>query len=259
MHTDLATKKRLVGDGNRKYNSLTCTQKALDRIEEYKKHPTFCLACNNALPYTGKHQTYCSRKCSAIHTNAKKDYTTIKTGPPKGTAPHNTFCTLPHSRIEFCLCEVCNNLFIRNSVQMGSRRHCISSDCTKQFNYNVRQGKVGGFRPNSTRVHRSVYNGFQMDSGAELIFAQLCDLNNIKWIKNKDIFFEFSYPTGKLGKYYPDFYLPHLGRWIEIKGKKYVREFDSIRQASANAILIMSDKLKDKAFMLSLFNGGGNR
>jgi len=259
MHTDAETKKRLVGNKDRKQNTTTCKQKAVDRMAEYNKNPKSCLECNNILPYAIKHQTYCSGKCSSIHTNAKKDYTTIKTGPPKGTLPSNTFCVLPHSRVEFCICEICNNTFTRNSVHMGSKRCCTDKVCIKQFNYNVRTGKTGGYHPNSTRVNRSIYKGSQMDSGAELIFAQLCDFNNIEWIKNKDVFFEFNYPTGKMGKYYPDFYLPHIDRWIEIKGRKYVREFDSIRQASANAILIMSDKLKDTEFILSIFNGEDNR
>lgn len=259
MHTDAETKKRLVGNKDRKQNTATCKQKAIDRAAEYNKNPKCCLECNNTLPYSIKHQTYCSGKCSAIHTNAKKDYTTIKTGPPKGTLPSNIFCALPHSRVEFCMCEICNNTFTRNSIHMGSKRCCTDKACIKQFGYNVRTGKTGGYHPNSTRVHKSIYKGYQMDSGAELVFAQLCDLNNIEWIKNKDTFFEFNYPSGKVGKYYPDFYLPHISRWIEIKGRKYIREFDSIRQASANAILIMSDKLKDIEFILDIFNGEGNR
>jgi hypothetical protein len=161
--------------------------------------------------------------------------------------------------IAYCTCEICNIIFLWNSITGGSKRQCGDAVCFKQFKHNTRKGKTGGYHPNSTRLHKSVYKGYQMDSGAELVFAQLCDLNNIEWVKNKNVFFEFNYPSGKTGKYYPDFYLPHINRWVEIKGKKYVREFDSIRQASANAILIMSDKLKDKEFILNIFNGGHNR
>lgn len=65
-------------------------------------------------------------------------------------------------------------------------------------------GKCGGFKENSTRVHRSIYKGFQMDSGAEEFFAKTLDDLNIKWEKNKSIFFSYVY-MGKSKKYYPDF------------------------------------------------------
>jgi len=221
-------------------------------LYKYNMKISTCLKCNAPFDSYSKWciKKFCSRTCA----NSR-----IKTEAAKKQLSDKMVGISSYTKIKYCNCEICNIPFLWTSVAKGSKRHCDNPLCFTQFKYNVRQGKVGGFKPNSTRVHRSIYNGYQMDSGAELVFAQLCDLNNIKWIKNKDVFFEFNYPTGKLGKYYPDFYLPHLGRWIEIKGKKYVREFDSIRQASANAILIMSDKLKDKAFMLSLFNGEGNR
>jgi hypothetical protein len=70
-----------------------------------------------------------------------------------------------------------------------------------------------------------------MDSGAELAFAKLLDSHNIEWLKNSTTYFTFTYPTGKPGKYYPDFYLPKYNAWIEIKGKKYYRSDDPIRWA----------------------------
>lgn len=163
------------------------------------------------------------------------------------------------THIKYCKCEICNLEFLWNSITRGSKRHCTNAECFKKFKHNVRKGKTGGYRPNSTRVHRSIYKGYQMDSGAELVFAQICDFNNIVWIKNKDIFFEFTYPDGSTGKYYPDFFLPDINRWIEIKGPKYVREHDDLRLAAANAILIMSPKLKDIEYVLSVIHSERNR
>jgi len=34
--------------------------------------------------------------------------------------------------------------------------------------------------------------------------------------------------------YYPDFYLPDAGVWVEVKGKKYIRPDDKLRIASVD-------------------------
>ncbi len=60
----------------------------------------------------------------------------------------------------------------------------------------------------------------------ELLVANYLNDNNIKWInKIKEIFI---YPfNGKERRYYPDFYLPELDKYIEVKG--YERERDRIK------------------------------
>ncbi len=268
MHTDADTKTRIVGNGNRKSNSATTKQKAVDRINEYNKNPKYCAECKTTLSYTSRHNRFCNHSCSAIYNNTgdtqsndtKQKISEWAIANPRGfyktyldtgefkpggwfksKLENDPISVIPYTKISYCI--ICNKCF------EGHRKTC-SNKCLKIINR-----KNGGFKPNSTKVHRSMYKGFQMDSGAELVFAQICDLNNVAWIKNKDTFFDFIYPDGKSGKYYPDFYLPHINRWIEIKGRKYVREHDSVRQASANAILIMSDKLKDKEFILNIING----
>lgn len=80
-----------------------------------------------------------------------------------------------------------------------------------------------------------------MDSGAELLFATLCDTSNIRWVKNSTKFFE--YLPNK--KYYPDFYLPDFDVWVEIKGKRYYRKDDPLRWASVpNLEVIWSNDIK---------------
>ena len=68
-----------------------------------------------------------------------------------------------------------------------------------------------------------------MDSGAELVFAQQCDLHQIRWHKNTTQYFVFVNSAGKTSKYYPDFYLKDYNWWVEIKGKKYERADDELR------------------------------
>lgn len=63
--------------------------------------------------------------------------------------------------------------------------------CCKECFY--KSGKLGGFRENSSQVHRCEYNGQKMDSGAEKLFAEILDLNGIKWLKNSTQFFEYTF------------------------------------------------------------------
>lgn len=56
----------------------------------------------------------------------------------------------------------------------------------------------------------------------ELRFAIWCDNHNIKWAKNKESF-DYIY-KGQKHKYFPDFYLPVLDIYIEIKGYKIERD-----------------------------------
>ena len=79
----------------------------------------------------------------------------------------------------------------------------------------------GGYRENSTKKHRCFYKEFQMDSGAEKLFAILLDELSIRWEKNKKTYFSYVRADGRKGKYYPDFYLPDYNKWVEIKGKFY--------------------------------------
>lgn len=250
MHTDEETKTKLTGnDKSRKKNNVTIKQKAFNKRSIYDKNPNQCLECRSNLTYGQRRQHFCSSSCAAIYNNAEKDFTYIKTGPAKGTPSPQKLN--PHTKIKFCVCEICTNVFTWNGISKGSKRCCKNDICKEKFKKKTRGG-TGGYRKNSTRVNKSTYKGYQMDSGAELIFAQLLDKYNIPWIKNASTYYEFVYPNSKVGKYYPDFFLLSIGRWIEIKGKKYIREFDNIRQASANAILIMSDKLKDANYVFNL-------
>lgn len=85
-----------------------------------------------------------------------------------------------------------------------------------------------------------------MDSGAELAFAKLLDSHKIHWIKNSSKYFTFVDSSGKSRKYYPDFYLPDFDFWVEIKGRKYVRQDDDLRikAVGENIELMFSHELR---------------
>lgn len=111
----------------------------------------------------------------------------------------------------------------------------------------------GGFRENSTKKHKSFYNGVWMDSGSEKEFAMKCDENNILWEKNTTKYFEYIGVDNKTHKYYPDFYLKTIDRWVEIKGKLYENKdhnFERKLSSIPNLTLIYSKEIKKFDFGL---------
>ena len=64
---------------NGKYNILADRHQT--KISKYLDNPSKCIQCRNALAYIKKHNRFCSASCSAIYNNARKDYSTFKSGP----------------------------------------------------------------------------------------------------------------------------------------------------------------------------------
>jgi predicted nucleic acid-binding Zn ribbon protein len=243
-HTDDQTKIKMVGNGNRKRPETTKQKEDTKRRKEiYSSEPNHCLHCKCILDYEIRKNKFCSHRCAAIVNNARRlvsGHQKIKTAI---TLKKNKrqYIKIPYTKISQCV--VCNKWF------PGTRKTC------SDFCYSTKNSSNGGYKENSTRVNRTFYKGYWMHSGSELLFAKILDSANIKWIKNTDKFYQFQYPNGKIGKYYPDFFLPEIQQWVEIKGKRYVREYDDLRQAAANAILIMSHELKNKEKILAVCTG----
>lgn len=243
-HGSKDERKHMIGDGKRKKPASTKqTESAKHRREHYSCSPNHCSYCNTALDYDARNNKYCSHSCAAIVRNTGRILSNQQKSKTSVTLKKKfrTYIRAPYTKISQCV--VCNNWF------PGTRKTC------SEFCYRTKNSTNGGYKENSTRVRRTLYKGSWMHSGSELCFAKMLDDANIAWIKNTDKFYEFTYPDGKIGKYYPDFWLPNIQRWIEIKGKRYIRKHDDIRQAAANAILIMSHELKNKEKILAVCTG----
>lgn len=81
------------------------------------------------------------------------------------------------------------------------------------------------------------YNGFKLNGSWELEVAKWLDSNNIKWT-NEVNGFEYEWKGKRL--YYPDFYLPDLDLYIEVKG--FERERDRIKWKSIPNLIIIKEK-----------------
>lgn len=200
-----------------------------------------CLQCLE--PLVNK-QKFCSRSCSAKFNNAlrapmsqqtkDKISASAKANPVGFAANASAFGGDKKSHTRLTLqCLECS-LDFEVQARLKHRKYCSESCSNKNKRHE-----------NSNRKLRSVYKGYQMDSGAELAFAQLLDQYGINWEKNSSRSFPFVDSKGKDRLYYPDFYLPDHDHWIEIKGKRYIREDDQLRLAAVGNIeLMMSNAIR---------------
>jgi hypothetical protein len=124
--------------------------------------------------------------------------------------------------------NTCNPRGEKSSNYKNGLPKCI--DCGKEINYGkTRCGKCNG------KVHSILmsgennpmfgkvthgkfgkYNDVWMRSGWEVAYAKWLDKNNIKWLYEPKAFMLVL--NGKDVTYTPDFYLPTIDRYIEIKG-----------------------------------------
>lgn len=86
------------------------------------------------------------------------------------------------------------------------------------------------------------YNGVWCDSSWELAYLLYCQNNNINVVRNT---LGFSYFwQGSVHKYFPDFYLPDEGVYIEIKGHKTERDEAKIAQFAEKLLVLESLEMK---------------
>lgn len=89
------------------------------------------------------------------------------------------------------------------------------------------------------RIKKVYYKGIILDSSWELFFVEWCDINEIKWERNKKGF-KYFWKGERI--YYPDFYLSELDLYVEIKG--YIREKDIEKwKAVPNLRILKKDQI----------------
>ena len=88
------------------------------------------------------------------------------------------------------------------------------------------------------RVKKVEYNGIIFDSSWEVIVAKFLDDNNIIWERPKNGF-EYIWENGT-HLYYPDFYIPSMDLYIEVKG--YKRSRDEYKWKSVSNLIVIKRK-----------------
>lgn len=197
-----------------------------------------CKKCGKEFEVQKGLLNYCSLQCKNSRTWTDEDKKKLSMSA-KNSEKVKEANKLPRNRKDCnisTICKSCGKLIYHKSY----RPRKYHSECWLKSS--------GGLRKNSTRVNRSFYKGFQMDSGAERYFAELLDTNKIKWIKNENQYFYYTRKDGKDGKYYPDFFLIDYNYWVEIKGKIYAEKDENLDlklNSVERIVLIYSSDLKE--------------
>lgn len=129
------------------YCSASCSSKyrgAKVRFD-YNLSPKQCLHCNNNITYESRGNNFCGSSCAAIFNNAKKDYSSFKTGPKKGHIPiccgwNRSKEPKPEivgsfSRIYFCKCKYTGIEWVSS---IPKRIHPSAINIRKVYSYKCR-------------------------------------------------------------------------------------------------------------------------
>lgn len=101
----------------------------------------------------------------------------------------------------------------REKISISAANSAI--DYHDSFNYNFKSGK---------------YNGFFCRSSYELIYLVYCNINNINVAKVTE-YFEYVNPIdNNIHRYIPDFYLPDIDCYVELKGNHPHFNFEQVVQ-----------------------------
>jgi hypothetical protein len=202
-----------------KFCSLSCgtTFKNKSRLEKskiiYKLNPVKCNHCQTEIIYEKRKNKYCSASCSAKFTNSKKDYSKIKSGPPKGYKPKHVVDRPHFTKIKQC--EVCAKFHPKPG------KTCSAKCKNKLISISVNRRIDEGWNPQENRCRST-------PSYLEKSFNNWLIANNIlEFIQNK---------TFRCGKkiYYGDFFFPDKKLLIELDGiqHKETVEYDLNRDQS---------------------------
>jgi predicted nucleic acid-binding Zn ribbon protein len=179
-----------------------------------------CAYCNKEL--TSQQKKFCSSSCSAKFNNAgrvRTEASKLKTAtsiekfyvlhPERQAEKTDRLIKWSTSRVRQNekpgICTVCGKSFTAKRISKGYFTRVCSDEC---FILRKRQNAKG--------IKRTVYCGITFDSKWEAQLAEWLDENSIKWeIPTDAILWNDS--TGRVHRYYPDFYLPDYITYLDPK------------------------------------------
>lgn len=140
-------------------------------------------------------------------------------------------------------CKFCQKEYEKKAAVGGHTIRCFLNPKRQEIIDKIAQGQVGkpltqkqreglsrsiskkvqeGTWHNSfARCRRHEYNGQVFDGTWEVLLAKWFDENDIRWSRNAK---RFPYVFGKSRHYIPDFYLPDIDCFVEVKGWKTVKD-----------------------------------
>lgn len=220
------------------------------RIEEYDSAPALCACCETPLPYENKKNRFCNSSCAAKFNNknrpARTDESLAKTSSklkgrtlsPEVYALRSAKMALRPKRMTRTVmhtCKICEKIqeipFIKRS-----RTTCGADDCVVQAKVGVRTYQNGSRKP-EWYFNKNENKEVLLDSSWEVKVAKSLDAADVEWIRPK--FIKWTDVTGKIRRYFPDFYLPKSDIYLDPKNPYcMVRDKEKMEQISKQVRVI---------------------
>lgn len=224
-----------------KLGVLSCKKKKLQRIEEYNNNPKLCKECNSSIPYKNRINTFCSSSCSGTYNNKLRDRIPWNEKQRKRVSiackNNNThFIQKSFCDVHLITCKACNKQFYVGYLKKA-RVTCNNIDCINQAKVGMRSYQNSSkkitrfFNPNENRE-------VILESSWEVSVAELLIRCNIKWIRPK--FIKWVDSTGKIRRYFPDFYLTDYDVYLDPKNPYCMKlDEEKIQRISEQVTLIV--------------------
>lgn len=158
---------------------------------------------------------FCSKSCAASHNNRKRKHseeTKKKIGLASSQQLRTRGGNKNHCSIKYVNCKVCDSRF---AVSISSIRQTCSTTCRTDAKTN-RPGYRNGSRKNISITNPTSGEEVWLESSWELQLAKLLIKNSIEWMRPKSAI-HWTDSKGNDRNYYPDFYLPNQGIYLDPK------------------------------------------
>jgi hypothetical protein len=163
----------------------------------------------------------------------------------------------------FNTCKFCSKIFERGQQVAGHVISCKQNPAivviskkrrakqlgrslatpTKQRLSEIAHAKVaaGTWHNSFAKRRKHAYGGAVFDGTWELKFARWCDTHGVRWIRNER---SFPYFYGQQRRYTPDFYLPNIDCFVEIKGWAVARDQAKWSQFPERLLILRGEDLQ---------------
>lgn len=207
------------------YCSISCSTKDNLPTPKSKVVVRECLWCKTEFESSTKkrHRKCCSFICSRKYSRSKVDKKKHLDGCKKYRESENYFpppCKPKTIKNRKFTCIICGEIFYKKMDNYDfthkPRKTCYSKCKNKLLK------KISRENPNcggETNYRKYKYNDIWMDSSWEVKVAKCLDKKCIKWDRSRKHVFWWTDENGEKRRYYPDFYLPKYGVYLDPKNK----------------------------------------
>lgn len=189
-----------------------------ERIKNYSLNPKHCLNCNSLLSFDdSKSKKFCNRSCAAKLNNSNRS---IESRKRQGKKLSETMSCSAYqqpkrkhtgpgsikksSRVSFVNCKVCNTLYTQQGWGKPRFTTC-SPECAR----------LASMRRNLQKKYVGPNGNIKLESSWEISLAEWLDSEKVNWVRPQHLCWIDS--SGKHRKYFPDFYLPDFGIYLDPK------------------------------------------